>query len=281
MQRHRGGRHKGHVLLSALVLASLLFGLIAAPVAAERERSWVLDKDGQPLTAPVAYVFDSEIDGLYKESGTFRNPSDLFIDHEENVWIADSGNNRLVKFTKDGTFLGEYGTDPGPSKLNAPEGVFITLDGNIWVADRGNSRVVVLDPDGKFIRDFPKPSSKLLASDQVYQPSKIVVDRRGQLYVLNGGGDYRGMFLLDGQGIFRGFFAANRLPFNIIRAHHSVGDDRGPEAPDLEDSAHSPREHAPRRTRLHLGGVAVRHRRADQEAECRRDQRLQAGLLFR
>ncbi len=217
MQRHRGGRRKGHVLLSVVVLASLLFGLIAAPVAAERERSWVLDKDGQPLTAPVAYVFDSEIDGLYKESGTFRNPSDLFIDHEENVWIADSGNNRLVKFTRDGAYLGEYGTEPGPSKLNAPEGVFITLDGNIWVADRGNSRVVVLDPNGKFIRDFPKPASKLLAADQVYQPSKIVVDRRGQLYVLNGGGDYRGMFLLDGQGIFRGFFAANRLPFNLIR----------------------------------------------------------------
>ena len=217
MQRHRGGRRKGHVLLSVVVLAALLFGLIAAPVAAERERSWVLDKDGQPLTAPVAYVFDSEIDGLYKESGTFRNPSDLFIDHQENVWIADSGNNRLVKFTKDGTYLGEYGTEPGPSKLNAPEGVFITLDGNIWVADRGNSRVVALDPNGKFIRDFPKPASKLLAADQVYQPSKLVVDRRGQLYVLNGGGDYRGMFLLDGQGIFRGFFAANRLPFNLIR----------------------------------------------------------------
>ena len=215
-QRHYRARG-GAALICALILTSLMLALFVAPAAADREMSWVLDRDGDPLAAPVAYVFDYEIDGLYKGSGTFKSPADLFMDHEGYLWISDTGNNRIIKFTQDGRFVSSYGPEEGPGALNAPEGVFITRTGEMWVADRGNSRVVVYGPDGSFIRDYPKPSSKLLAADQVYQPSKVVVDRRGSVYVLNAGGDYRGIFLLDAQGVFRGFFAANRLPFNILR----------------------------------------------------------------
>jgi hypothetical protein len=85
------------------------------------------------------------------------------------------------------------------------------------VADRGNGRIVQFAPDGSFVKALGKPRSRLLEEDQVYQPNKLVIDRRGYIYVLNGGGDYRGIFLLDSEGEFRGFFGANRLTFNLGR----------------------------------------------------------------
>jgi sugar lactone lactonase YvrE len=207
------------VTVAALTGLSLLLGTTGSAFA-DRDYSWTLDKDKKPLLSPLPYIYDFEVDGMYKPSGTFKNPADIFIDKDGNVWIADTGNNRIVEFDQNGTFLRDLGTsdDQGDqAKLNAPEGVFIADKGDIWVADRGNGRIVHFSPDGTFLQEFGKPNSKLLEEDQVYQPNKLVIDRRGYIYVLNGGGDYRGIFLLDSEGEFRGFFGANRLTFNIAR----------------------------------------------------------------
>src|SRR3712207_4236986 len=91
-------------MLGAAVLAGgVVLGSFGTAFA-DREWSWTLDKDKNPLGAPLPYLFDFEIDGLYKESGTFKNPADIFIDAEYNVWIADTGNNRVVKFDEKGAY---------------------------------------------------------------------------------------------------------------------------------------------------------------------------------
>ncbi len=212
LRRHRWLRAGIAALTGLSVLVST-----AGTASADREWSWTLDKDGQYLAGPAPYLYDFEIDGMYKPSGTFKNPADIFIDKDFNVWIADTGNNRVLKFDENGTFLQEFGTAEDQGKLNAPEGIYISDKGDVWVADRGNGRIVRFTPDGNFVREFGKPSSKLLEEDQVYQPNKLVIDRRGYIYVLNGGGDYRGIFLLDSEGEFRGFFGANRLKFDFAR----------------------------------------------------------------
>jgi hypothetical protein len=210
-------RRRRPALLLALLFAFALLPAAAAPALADREYSWTLDKDNQQLRSPLPYIYDFEIDGMYKPSGTFKNPADIFIDKQFNIWIADTGNNRILKFDEDGTFLREYGTDENVGKLNAPEGIYISDRNEIWVADRGNGRIVQFAQDGAFVKALGKPRSRLLEEDQVYQPNKLVIDRRGYIYVLNGGGDYRGIFLLDSEGEFRGFFGANRLTFDVAR----------------------------------------------------------------
>jgi DNA-binding beta-propeller fold protein YncE len=203
--------------LSVLLSVVALVWLTVGTASADREYSWTLDKDNNRLPSPEPYLYDSQIDGMYLPSGEFKNPSDIFVDAQYNVWIADTGNNRVLKFDPSGAFLQEIGTQEGEGLLNGPEGVFIADDSTIWVADRGNGRVVQYAPDGTFLKALGKPESKLLEADQVYQPSKLVLDKRGYLYVLNGGGDYRGIFLLDIDGEFRGFFGANRLNFDLGR----------------------------------------------------------------
>ncbi len=202
--------------LAVALSAGLALGTFGTAFA-DREYSWTLDKDGMQLRSPMPYIYDFEIDGMYKPSTTFKNPADIFIDKEFNVWIADTGNNRLLKFDEQGNFLQEFGTAEDDGKLNAPEGIYISERGEIWVADRGNGRIVQFAQDGSFVKALGKPRSRLLEEDQVYQPNKLVIDRRGYIYVLNGGGDYRGIFLLDSEGEFRGFFGANRLKFDVAR----------------------------------------------------------------
>jgi DNA-binding beta-propeller fold protein YncE len=197
-------------------------GLAVAPstalvASADREYSWTFDKDSRSLASPLPYIYEFEIEGMYQKSGSLKNPADIFIDSKGFVWVSDTGNNRVLKFTADGAYVSQLGSSDGPAKLTAPEGVYVTPQGDVWVADRGNARIVQFTASGDFVKQFGKPTSRLLADDQVYQPNKLVIDRRGYLYVLNGGGDFRGIFLLDSEGTFRGFFGANRLKFDLGR----------------------------------------------------------------
>src|SRR5437667_7316215 len=122
----RADRGRIRRLLHAGVAALTGLGLLLATaggVSADRDYSWTLDKDKRPLLSPLPYIYDFEIDGMYKPSGTFKNPADIFIDTSSNVWIADTGNNRIVEFDPNGTFVRDLGTgDTGgdQAKLNAP-----------------------------------------------------------------------------------------------------------------------------------------------------------------
>src|SRR5262245_63507835 len=111
-----GGSRRGRlrrwlqVGFAALVSAGLVLTSVG-PAFADREYSWTLDKDSQQLRSPLPYIYDFEIDGMYKPSGTFKNPADIFIDKQFNIWIADTGNNRVLKFDEDGNFIREFGTE--------------------------------------------------------------------------------------------------------------------------------------------------------------------------
>ncbi|MCL5947114.1 MAG: NHL repeat-containing protein [Chloroflexi bacterium] len=218
-QRWRNGA------VGALIAASLSF---LTPVTALASYGHGYTLDPNPAIgrdpAPVAYVFDHDITLLSQLKKTWapsmRNPSDLFLDSQGDLWIADTDNNRILELNPQDHLIRIIGqTEKNQPKtqasLNGPEGVFVTPSGLIYVADSGNSRVAVFNKDGQFLRAFGRPATQLLRSDASYKPTKVLVDRRGYIYVINGGGDYRGIIEMDPNGIFRGFFGANRVQFSL------------------------------------------------------------------
>jgi len=83
--------------------------------------------------------------GTYGEGdGPFSCPQGLAIDGDGNVYVADSGNDRIQVFDPHGRFLHKWGTDgEGDGLFGDHEGLVIDGDGNVYVADTSNHRIQV------------------------------------------------------------------------------------------------------------------------------------------
>lgn len=70
------------------------------------------------------------------------------------MWVADTGNNRVQRFTAEGGYLSQFGTiGNGNGRFSEPKGVAISSSGNVWVADTLNSRADSWTPEHRFAHD--------------------------------------------------------------------------------------------------------------------------------
>ncbi|MEX0975817.1 MAG: peptidyl-alpha-hydroxyglycine alpha-amidating lyase family protein [Woeseia sp.] len=106
---------------------------------------------------------------------TFNKPSDVLVAPNGDIFIADghdsSGNNRIVKFAQDGTYIGEWGsTGNGDGQFRDPHALAMDSQGRLFVADRGNSRIQIFDQGGKHLAtwtQFGRPSGLYIDKDDV------------------------------------------------------------------------------------------------------------------
>ncbi len=90
-----------------------------------------------------------------------------------DIFVSDGHgrNNRVVKFSKDGRFIREWGHHGvGPGEFDQPHDIALDSKGRVFIADRNNNRVQVFDPDGQFIaewRQFGRPSAVFVSRDDV------------------------------------------------------------------------------------------------------------------
>lgn len=159
------------------------------------------DSGGSPASRDEAFATD------------LNQPQDLFVDGRDQLYIADTGNNRIVHLDEAGRFVRVL--DVKESPLNRPNGLFVDRDGNLYVADTGNQRVVKLDRDGKLLREFKRPESPYLPAAFKYEPTKLVVDKRGFMYITTLGA-FQGLLQLDPEGSFQNFFGANQVSFSLF-----------------------------------------------------------------
>lgn len=144
-----------------------------------------------------------------------NKPQDLFVDEGDQIYIADTGNNRIVHLDEKGSLIRILEVPDSP--LNGPQGIFVHGNGDIYIADTGNHRIVRLDRDGKLVKVFERPQSKLIPDSFKYDPIKLVVDKRGFLYIATLGG-YQGLLQLDTEGRFQSFFGSNKAAFSVTDA---------------------------------------------------------------
>ena len=89
------------------------------------------------------------------ENKIFYQPMDVVADDDGNVYVLDSGNNRIQKFDKDGNYLLTIGRKGhGPGEILNSEDIELDSKGNILVFDYRTNRITKFDPEGNLIETF-------------------------------------------------------------------------------------------------------------------------------
>lgn len=89
-----------------------------------------------------------------------NGPAGIAFDADENIYVADSLNHRVQKFTKDGQFLTKWGGQgDSEGKLNMPWGIAADELGDVYVADWRNDRIQKFTANGEFLFAFGKSGS--------------------------------------------------------------------------------------------------------------------------
>jgi len=108
----------------------------------------------------------------------FNAPSDVVIAENGDIFIADghakNTNNRVMKYSSDGTFIKSWGkTGYGPGEFHNLHAIAIDSRGRIFIADRNNNRLQIFDQEGKFITQWT----------QFGRPSGVFFDEHDNIYV--------------------------------------------------------------------------------------------------
>ncbi|MEH6760670.1 peptidyl-alpha-hydroxyglycine alpha-amidating lyase family protein [Maribacter arcticus] len=98
---------------------------------------------------------------LGHDSSHFALPTDVTVAPDGSFYASDGyGNSRVMKFSKDGSFLFEWGKNGPDYKLNKgdkvgefniPHGIDLDQNGNVYVADRENNRIQKFDAEGNIL----------------------------------------------------------------------------------------------------------------------------------
>ena len=86
----------------------------------------------------------------------FNLPTDVGFAPNGDLYVTDGyGGARVVKFTREGKFLLQWGTrGKGPGEFGLPHNLVVDARGSVYVTDRENQRVQVFDGDGKFLSQW-------------------------------------------------------------------------------------------------------------------------------
>jgi streptogramin lyase len=166
------------------------------------------------------YVYDDQGDSFgqigskYRSTsaGEFSTPFGIAVDSQGNIFVADTFNSRIQKFSNTGGFLAKWGAlGTGNGQFDHPYGIAIDPADNIYVADYRNDRIQKFTNNGTFLAKWGTTGT---GTGQFQGPFGIAVDSQNNVFVtehnknriqkFNGSGGY----LLDwenGTGLDFGF----------------------------------------------------------------------------
>jgi len=140
-------------------------------------------------------------DGGPAASASLYDPVRIAVDASGNLFIADTGNERIRKVSPGGTittvagngtqgFSGDFGPATSAS-LYAPEGIAVDGSGDLFIADYGNSRIRKVSPGGVISTVAGNGTQALsgdggpAASASLQNASSLAVDASGNLFILD------------------------------------------------------------------------------------------------
>ncbi len=138
-------------------------------------------------------------DGGQASSAQLQSPQKVLLDSSGNLYISDTGNNRVRRVTPAGvistvagTGVAGFGGDGGPAtaaQLNYPVGLGLDASGNLYISDTGNNRVRRVTAAGVIstVVGTGEPGFSgdggLATSARLSRPLGIAVDTSGSLWI--------------------------------------------------------------------------------------------------
>ncbi len=137
------------------------------------------------IDGEVLHVWGYYADGTSGEApaGGFYEPWGIAVDSKGDVYVTDTWNHRVQKFTSEGEFItqwGYFGQGETGTAFWGPRDIAVASDGRVFITDTGNKRVVVFDSDGNFLTSF---GSAGLLEGQFDEPVGLAVDADSRIYV--------------------------------------------------------------------------------------------------
>lgn len=172
---------------------------------------------------PAAYVPSYQVKGedfTYggEAIGKFVAPQDLCQAEDGSIYVADTGNNRIVVLDKNMkkvlNIITTFDNNGTEDSFSQPYGVCVSERGWIYVADSQNHRVVVLAQDGSLVQIVENPQSESLEDGYVFVPLKVVVDYADRVYVI-AQNMFEGIMVFESNGNFSSFFGTIKVDISL------------------------------------------------------------------
>ena len=130
-----------------------------------------------------------------------NNPKGIAAAPDGTIYVADTGNHRIIHLSREGTILGEWGTEGSDiGQFNQPWDIAIDQDGNVYVTDTWNHRIQKFTATGTFITTWGVYG---LADtpEAYYGPRGITIDSKGNVLLTDTGNKRVVVFSADGDFI--------------------------------------------------------------------------------
>jgi tripartite motif-containing protein 2/3/tripartite motif-containing protein 71 len=115
----------------------------------------------------------------------FSDPADVCATSGLDLFVADRGNDRIIRLDRELTYLAEFksleGT-PHDLSFENPKSVLLGRQGDLYIADGSNDRILKIDPTGRPVFSFGEYGA---ISGSLLELCRLESDPRGGLWVLD------------------------------------------------------------------------------------------------
>ncbi len=137
------------------------------------------------------YITDTDLNPIFsagksgKEEGEFHGPQGIAFDRKGYLYIVDSGNNRIQKFSPQAKFVHSFGRSGNyEGELKNPTDVAI-FKNQIFVTDTGNNRIAIFDESGNFISNLKISGMKSPRGIFIQGQKIFISDEKAGLLIYN------------------------------------------------------------------------------------------------
>lgn len=192
--------------LIVILLSMIIMMTPTAHASSATSYTMTINAKGEYVRTQDAYLPNATIISL-----NLKAPEDMMIDDQDHIWITDTGNKRIVTYDPSTDQMIQEITYEG---FKRPRGIYLS-ESSIYVADSVAEAIFVFDYAGNLIQTYHRPDSPSFA-DTPFNPSKLVVDNRGNIYIY-GEGVKNGIIQLSNTGEFLGFFTSNKVELSAMQ----------------------------------------------------------------